>query len=53
MLTDLDSKFAAAAEHNPFFSGESSDLLALIPFALLGLILWLVAREKLLSGRKA
>ena len=53
VLTDLDSKFAAAAEHNPFFSGESSDLLALIPFVLLGLILWLVAREKLLSGRKA
>jgi hypothetical protein len=53
VLTDLDSKFAAAAEHNPFFAGESSDLLALIPFALLALLLWLVAREKLLSGRKA
>ncbi len=53
VLTELDSKFAAAAEHNPFFTGESSDLLALLPFALLALLLWLVAREKLLSGRKA
>ncbi len=53
VLTDLDAKFAAAAEHNPFFAGEASDLLALIPFAVLALILWLVAREKLLSGRKA
>lgn len=53
VLTDLDAKFAAAAEHNPFFAGESSDLLALIPFGVLALLLWLVAREKLLSSRKA
>jgi putative OPT family oligopeptide transporter len=41
-----------ATAHNPFYEGPYSDLLTLIPFALLCLFLYLVAREKLLSGRR-
>ena len=53
VLTDFDNKVAHWAEAaNPFFAGERSDLLALIPFAVLTYILWLVGREKLLGGRK-
>jgi len=33
--------------------GGDADQLALLPFALLTLLLWMVGREKLLSGRKA
>ena len=51
VLTHFDSAIGAwAGAHNPFFAGERSDLLALIPFALLTLILWMVGREKLLAG---
>jgi len=39
--------------NNPFFSGPSSDLLAMIPFAVLSIYLFLVGREKLLAPRKA
>jgi len=34
-----------AAAHNPFFEGEHSDLLSMIPFAIIGLSLWAVGRE--------
>ena len=37
---------------NPFFQGDYSDLLALIPFAVLIIILYLTGRELILSGRK-
>ena len=39
--------------HNPFFGGSASDLLSLIPFALLTGYLLLVGREKLLRPPKA
>jgi len=43
-----------ATAHNPFFEGEHSDLLSLIPFALIGLSLWAVGRELWLEpGRGA
>jgi hypothetical protein len=38
--------------NNPFFSGANSDLLALVPYALLVGFLYLVAREKLLTPTK-
>jgi len=38
--------------HNPFFEGASSDLLSLIPYVLLCLFLYLVAKEKLLTAKK-
>ncbi len=51
-LGGVDTALTHWAEaHNPFFAGPNSDLLALIPFAVLTLLLWLVGREKLLAGR--
>ncbi len=53
VLTDFDNSIGKwAAASNAFFAGDSSDLLALIPFALLTLLLFMVGREKLLGGRK-
>ncbi len=40
-----------ASEHNPFFAGSGSDLLALLPFAALVALLYLVGRERLMRGR--
>jgi len=52
VLMGLDEKLTRwAAAHNPFYAGASADLLALIPFVLLSLLLFLVGREKLLAGR--
>ena len=53
VLTDFDNTIATwAAANNPFFAGDSANLLALIPFACIVLLLWMVGREKLLSGPK-
>src|SRR5215510_6958398 len=41
-----------ATLHNPFFEGPLSDLLALIPFVVLCLLLYLVGCDVLLSSRK-
>jgi hypothetical protein len=38
--------------HNAFFAGSSSDLLSLLPFLILCGLLYLVGRERLLSGRR-
>jgi putative OPT family oligopeptide transporter len=38
--------------HNPFFDGPNSDLLSLLPFVVIGVVLYLVGREKLLSPKK-
>jgi uncharacterized oligopeptide transporter (OPT) family protein len=43
------TKWAEAA--NPFFAGSNSDWLALLPFAVLTLFLYLVGREWLLRSR--
>ncbi|MDD2765454.1 MAG: oligopeptide transporter, OPT family [Opitutaceae bacterium] len=42
---------AWATAHNPFYGGPHADALALIPFALLTGLLYLVAREKLLAAK--
>ncbi len=42
-----------AKAHNRFFDGPYSDLLALLPFLVLTVLLYLVGREMLLSGRSA
>jgi hypothetical protein len=44
-----DSLTRWAGAHNPFFGGGSADLLALIPFLVLSVVLYLVGREKLLA----
>ena len=40
-----------AESSNPFFSGPSSDLLALLPFAVLCVMLYLVGRDVLLAAK--
>ena len=42
-----------ATAHNPFFDGPKADLYALLPFAVLIVLLWLVGREKWLAGKAA
>ena len=39
--------------NNPFYAGPYADLLAMLPFLLLVLLLWIVASGKWLSGGKA
>jgi len=41
-----------ATAHNPFFDGPRADLLALIPFAVITLLLLAVGTEKWLAGKK-
>ena len=38
--------------NNPFFAGNNSDWLAMIPFWILALVLYYVGRGLLLTGRK-
>ncbi len=47
-----DSWEVWAKTGNPFFAGEYADLLGMIPFVILTIILYLVGREILLSGKK-
>jgi uncharacterized oligopeptide transporter (OPT) family protein len=47
----LDGWEKWASAHNPFFDGPWSDLLAMIPFAALCLLLYLVGRDTLLAGK--
>jgi hypothetical protein len=42
-----------ARANNPFFEGPYADELAMIPFIILMLFLWLVGRGTLLAGKKA
>ena len=49
-IQDASGKWAK--ESNPFFGGESADVLALLPFIALAVILYFVGREMLLSGKK-
>jgi len=41
-----------AKTSNPFFEGGAADVLALIPFAVLAIILYFVGREMLWAGKK-
>ena len=47
-----DRLTAWATAHNPFFAGPHADLLALIPFAGLCVLLYLVGRDVLLAPKK-
>jgi putative OPT family oligopeptide transporter len=38
--------------HNPFFNGDYSDILGLIPFVILTVLLYIVGRGWLFAGRK-
>jgi hypothetical protein len=41
-----------AATSNPFYAGEYSDILGLLPFLALAIFLYVVGRELVLTGRK-
>ncbi len=47
----LDTFEKWAEAHNPFFNGAHSDLLSLLPFAILCLLLYLVGRDVLLAAK--
>jgi putative OPT family oligopeptide transporter len=52
VLTRFDNHMTEVMKaSNPFFNGPSSDLLALIPFALLSILLYMAGREMILAGR--
>ncbi len=54
VLSGFDKTLTDWSEaHNPFFSGGWSDLLALIPFAALCWMLYLVGREKWLAPKQS
>jgi putative OPT family oligopeptide transporter len=42
-----------ATDNNPFFNGNSSDWLGMVPFWILALVLYYVGRELLLKGKKS
>jgi hypothetical protein len=50
-MAGFNARIEAFGEANPFRSGPSSDLLALIPFIILIAILYLTGREKLLASK--
>ena len=51
-LAPTNERIAAWSAHNPFFNGPHADLLALIPFTILCVLLYLVGRDVLLASRK-
>jgi putative OPT family oligopeptide transporter len=53
VLSDFDQRQTEwAARANPFFGGASADLLSMLPFVGLMVLLYLVGRERLLTGRR-
>jgi hypothetical protein len=53
VLPNTDAKLDSwSSAHNPFYGGPNADWLALIPFAVLGIFLYLVGHGTLMSGRK-
>lgn len=54
VLDEFDTAITKISEKfNPLFAGPNADLLSLIPFAILIVFLYLVAREKLLASKPA
>jgi uncharacterized oligopeptide transporter (OPT) family protein len=52
ILTNFDTRVTEVMKAgNPFFNGGYSDVLALIPFALLCVLLYMAGREMILAGR--
>jgi hypothetical protein len=51
-LTAVQDQFGEYAKSNPFFTGDWSDVLGLVPFIGLSVVLYLVGREVWLSGRR-
>ncbi len=54
VLSDFDHAMTTwSVANNPFFAGEHADLLSLVPFGALAGFLYFVAREKILTPKKA
>jgi putative OPT family oligopeptide transporter len=54
VLTDFDERIQNwATANNPFYAGPAANLLALIPFAIIAVILYLTGREILMRPRKS
>lgn len=54
VLTKTNQKIQDwATAHNPFFNGPHSDILSLIPFAVLIVLLYLTGREIILASKSA
>ncbi len=52
VLTSFDNRMTDIMKAgNPFFNGDHSDLLSLIPFALLCVLLYMAGREMILAGK--
>ena len=52
VLTGTNQRLTAwATANNPFFEGPWADVLALLPFGVLVVLLYMVGREKLLGAR--
>jgi len=47
-----DASTTWAEANNPLFAGPSSDILGLLPFVVLAVVLYLVGRELLFTGRR-
>ncbi|HJQ26174.1 MAG TPA: oligopeptide transporter, OPT family [Blastocatellia bacterium] len=53
-LAGFNSRIEAwAGANNPFFKGDFSDLLSLIPFVIICVLLYLAGREVILAGKKS
>jgi uncharacterized oligopeptide transporter (OPT) family protein len=53
VLSDFDHAITTwSIAHNPFFAGPYANVLALIPFTVLCVVLYFVAREKWLSPKR-
>ncbi|HSU81748.1 MAG TPA: oligopeptide transporter, OPT family, partial [Thermoanaerobaculia bacterium] len=54
LLTDFDTRITKTMEAvNPFFNGDWSNVLALVPFGVLTVLLYLAGREAILANRSA
>jgi putative OPT family oligopeptide transporter len=51
-LKAVQDQFGEYAKSNPFFTGDWSDILGLVPFIVIAVILYMVGREVWLSGKK-
>jgi putative OPT family oligopeptide transporter len=52
VMAGFNARITALSEGNPLHAGPVSDLLSLIPFAVLVVVLYLTGRERLLAPRR-
>ena len=52
-MSAFNEKIELWSKHNPFYTGPDSNWLALIPFVVLVLLLYLTGREIILARRRA